>query len=76
VNAIAPGSTLPSPRQTHDDFIKQATLTPLGKPVHLSDITNAVQFILNSHSITGEIITLDSGQNFDWRTINFLESKE
>ena len=76
VNAIAPGSTLPSPRQTHDDFLNQASLTPLGKAVDLSDITNAVQFILDSHSMTGEIITLDSGQNFDWRTVNFLQSKE
>jgi NAD(P)-dependent dehydrogenase (short-subunit alcohol dehydrogenase family) len=76
VNAICPGSTLPSPRQTDDDFLQQARLNPLGMAVNVSDITNAVQFILNSQAITGEIITLDSGQNFDWRTINFLESKE
>jgi NAD(P)-dependent dehydrogenase (short-subunit alcohol dehydrogenase family) len=76
INAICPGSTLPSPRQTDNDFKQQASLTPLGKSVNLSDITNAIDFILNSNSITGEIITLDSGQNFDWRTINFLQSKE
>lgn len=76
VNAIAPGSTLPSPRQSYDDFITQASLTPMGYPVQLADINNAVEFILNSHSVTGEIITLDSGQNFDWRTVNFLKSKE
>jgi NAD(P)-dependent dehydrogenase (short-subunit alcohol dehydrogenase family) len=76
VNGISPGSTLPSPRQNEADFIKQAGSTPLGIPVHLSDITNAVTFILNSTSITGEIITLDSGQNFDWRTQTFLTCKE
>jgi NAD(P)-dependent dehydrogenase (short-subunit alcohol dehydrogenase family) len=76
VNGICPGSTLPSPRQNESDFIKQAEANPLGIPVHVSDITNAVNFILNSHSITGEIITLDSGQNFDWRTQNFLTCKE
>jgi NAD(P)-dependent dehydrogenase (short-subunit alcohol dehydrogenase family) len=76
VNGIAPGSTLPSPRQTQSDFLKQASLTPLQKPVSLDDITNAVMFILNSHSVTGEIIILDSGQNFDWQTKNFLQCKE
>ncbi len=76
VNGIAPGSTLPSPRQTQGDFLKQAHMTPLQKSVSLDDITNAVTFILNSHSMTGEIITLDSGQNFDWQTKNFLHCKE
>ncbi len=76
VNGISPGSTLPSPRQNELDFIKQAESTPLGIPVHVSDITNAVTFILNSNAMTGEIITLDSGQNFDWRTQTFLTCKE
>lgn len=76
VNGISPGSTLPSPRQNEADFIKQAQSTPLGIPVRVSDITNAVTFILNSNSMTGEIITLDSGQNFDWRTQTFLTCKE
>ena len=76
VNGIAPGSTLPSPRQNHDDFIKQSLLTPLQMAVNVSDITNAVNFILKAHSMTGEIITLDSGQNLDWKTSNFLNCKE
>lgn len=76
VNGIAPGAVLPSMRQTPQDFEKQANMTPLKTPVSVSDITNAVTFILNSPSMTGEIITLDSGQNFDWQTPNFLECVE
>lgn len=76
VNGIAPGATLPNMRQSQNDFDKQSKLTPLSIPVELSDITNAVQFILNTPSMTGEIITLDSGQGLDWQTPNYLQCVE
>jgi enoyl-[acyl-carrier-protein] reductase (NADH) len=76
VNGISPGSTLPSIRQSQEDFNQQAKLTPLEKAVSINDIIHAVDFLIKCPSITGEIITLDSGQNFDWRTKNFLECKE
>lgn len=76
VNGIAPGVTLANIRQTPQDFVQQAALTPLARQVPLEDIQNAVTFLIQSHSITGEMITLDSGQNFDWRTENYLTCKE
>lgn len=76
VNAIAPGSTLPSMRQSQEDFNQQAKLTPLGIAVDVGDIVNAIDFVLKSQSMTGEVITLDSGQSLDWKTENFLQCKE
>jgi len=76
VNAIAPGSTLPSMRQTDEDFNKQAALNPLKIAVQLDEITRAMNFIIESPSMTGQIITLDAGQHLDWRTQSFLECTE
>lgn len=63
VNAIGPGPTLPSPRQTDDQFAAQWQATPLGRPVDLRDICSALRFILDAPAFTGQIIALDSGQH-------------
>ena len=63
VNAIAPGPTLPSPRQTPDQFAEQWQATPLGRPVDLQDICRALRFVLDAPAVTGQIIALDSGQH-------------
>ncbi|MEP1028742.1 MAG: SDR family oxidoreductase [Alphaproteobacteria bacterium] len=63
VNAIGPGPTLPSPRQTDDQFAAQWQATPLGRPVDLRDICRALRFILDAPAFTGQIIALDSGQH-------------
>jgi NAD(P)-dependent dehydrogenase (short-subunit alcohol dehydrogenase family) len=66
VNAIGPGPTLPSSRQSQEQFEKQVMLTPLQEQVSLTEICNAVQFILVSSSMTGQLLTLDSGQHLGW----------
>jgi NAD(P)-dependent dehydrogenase (short-subunit alcohol dehydrogenase family) len=63
VNAIGPGPTLPSPRQTDDQFAAQWRATPLGRPVDPQDICRALRFILDAPALTGQIIALDSGQH-------------
>ena len=63
VNAIGPGPTLPSPRQTEDQFADQWKATPLERPVDPVDICRALRFILDAPSLTGQIIALDSGQH-------------
>lgn len=63
VNAIGPGPTLPSPRQTDDQFAAQWRATPLGRPVDPRDICRALRFILDAPAFTGQIIALDSGQH-------------
>jgi len=66
VNGIAPGPTIKSKRQTDKHFRNQVKSTLLKKSVRLEDICDTVQFLVNNNSITGQIITVDSGQNLLW----------
>ena len=66
VNAIGPGPTFPSKRQTNKQFINQYKKTPLKKAIDPKEIARAVLFILNSGSLTGQLINVDSGQHLGW----------
>lgn len=68
VNAIAPGPTLRNARQSEEDFARQVAATPLERGAGLEEITGAVGFILDSPSLTGQMIALDGGQHLAWQT--------
>ena len=61
VNAIAPGPVLPHRDQTEADFAKECRSTLLKRVVSTDDVTNAVRFLLETPSITGQMIALDGG---------------
>ena len=73
VNAIAPGPTIKSKRQTDKHFRNQVRSTLLKKSVRLEDICNTVEFLINNNSITGQILAVDSGQNLSWNKKNETE---
>ena len=73
VNAIAPGPTIKSKRQTDRHFRNQVRSTLLKKSVKLEDICNSVEFLINNSSVTGQIIAVDSGQNLSWNKKNEKE---
>ena len=73
VNAIAPGPTIKSKRQTNRHFNDQVKSTILQKPVRPEDICDAIEFLINNNSITGQIIAIDSGQNLSWNKENEKE---
>ncbi len=66
VNGISPGPTLKSKNQSTKQFEEQVKRTPIMKQVKLEEINNAVKFLINCESVTGEILTLDSGQSLGW----------
>ncbi|NBT86186.1 MAG: SDR family oxidoreductase [Alphaproteobacteria bacterium] len=66
VNAIGPGPTLMNHKQSEDHFKKQCQNTPLQKAPELKEIAEAIQFILNAHSLTGQMLALDGGQHMGW----------
>ena len=66
VNGIGPGPTLPSARQTKEDFELQWQTLPLKRRVMPEDISDAVLYILSAKSMTGQMIALDSGQHRSW----------
>jgi NAD(P)-dependent dehydrogenase (short-subunit alcohol dehydrogenase family) len=66
VNAIGPGPTLPSPRQTQAQFDAVARQIPLQRPTAPAEIAAAVRFILAAPAMTGQMIALDGGQHLGW----------
>ena len=68
VNAIAPGPTLKGARQTEENFTRQVAAVPLRVQPALDEFCNAVDFILASSSLTGQMIALDGGQHLAWET--------
>ena len=70
VNAIGPGPTLKSKRQTVKEFAKQYNRMPLKKKISMEEISNFIQLIINTPSITGQMIALDSGQHLGWAQNN------
>ncbi len=74
VNGIGPGPTVCNVRQTQDDFRRQWSETPLERRVMPEEIAQAVHFILNAPSMTGQMIALDSGQHMGWGQASNLTS--
>lgn len=72
VNAIGPGPTLQGGRQTADHFRRQRENTILGRGAHPSDVTAALGFLLDSPSVTGQLICVDGGQHLGWQTPDIL----
>jgi len=68
VNAVAPGPTLPSPRQRPEDFAAQAASLPLEHGPTPQDIAAAVLYLAGAESVTGVTIPVDGGQHLAWRT--------
>ena len=68
VNAVAPGPTLASPRQTDAQFAAQAAAVPLQRGPTPEDIAAAVLYLATARSVTGTVIAVDGGQHLAWRT--------
>ena len=76
VNGIAPGPTIKNSRQSEKHFKKQYMATPLKRQVDVDQICNAVDFFIKNRSITGQVISVDSGQSLNWQTPDIKGGKE
>ena len=76
VNGIAPGPTIKNKRQSAKHFKKQYLATPLKRQVDVEQICNAVDFFIKNRSITGQVISVDSGQSLNWQTPDIMDGKE
>ena len=70
VNAVAPGPTLPSPRQTEVQFAAQAESLPLQRGPRPEDIAQAVLYLAQAMAVTGVTLPVDGGQHLSWRTVD------
>lgn len=66
VNAIGPGPVLKSIHQSDADFAEESEGTLLGHGPTPEEIASAVKFILETSSMTGQMIALDGGQHLAW----------
>ena len=76
VNGIAPGPTIKNKRQSKGHFRRQYLSTLLKKQVDVEEICSAVDFFIKNRSITGQVISIDSGQSLNWQTPDVLKGKE
>lgn len=67
VVGVAPGLLLPSGAQTQADFERAWVDTPLGHGPSIADIAGTVRYLIETPSITGRIITVDSGESLTRR---------
>jgi len=68
VNAIGPGPTLPSPRQSHKSFQNQVDTLLLKHAPDLTEFVRTILYFVEAKSVTGQMIALDGGQHLAWDT--------
>ena len=66
VYGIGPGPTLPSARQTVEQFQQQQAAVPLRRGPTPEEIAATLRFILATPSMTGQMIALDGGEHLGW----------
>lgn len=67
VNAVGPGPTLASIHQDADGFAREAQGTLMGRPVDPVEIGQALRYLIDAKSVTGQMIAVDAGQHLAWR---------
>ena len=72
VNAIGPGPTLQGARQSPEHFASQRRATVLNRGANPDDIVRAMEFILDSPALTGQLLCIDGGQHLAWQTPDVL----
>ena len=77
VNGIAPSLMLASGDQTDANFAAMHRANPLGRGVAPEDVVTAIDYLLASPAVTGEVLTVDAGHRFLGlpRDVQFLESE-
>jgi NAD(P)-dependent dehydrogenase (short-subunit alcohol dehydrogenase family) len=63
VNGIGPGPVLQSVHQTHADFAAEAAAAPLARAVDPAEIGQALTYLIDAVSVTGQMIAVDAGQH-------------
>ncbi|MEM9224196.1 MAG: SDR family oxidoreductase [Pseudomonadota bacterium] len=72
VNALGPGPVLKAAAQNESDFAAQVAALPLQRSPKPAEFGQAIRFLDNAPSITGQMIALDGGQHIAWQTPDAL----
>jgi NAD(P)-dependent dehydrogenase (short-subunit alcohol dehydrogenase family) len=72
VNAVAPGPVLPNVHHGAEMFAEEVAAVPLKRAASVADICDAVVYLANAGSVTGQLIAVDGGQHIAWETPDVL----
>jgi len=64
VNGIAPALMLRSSGQSEENFEAMHLNNPLRRGVNADDVVAALRYLIDASAVTGQVITIDSGQRF------------
>lgn len=76
VNAIGPGPTVRSARQSEEDFQAQIDGLIMKAGPGFGEFGRTIRFLFDTPSITGQMIALDGGQHLAWQTPDVAEITE
>ena len=76
VNAVAPGPVLPNVNDGRDAFENEAAAVPLQAAAEPQEVAEAVAYLVNARSVTGQTIYVDGGQRLAWRTPDVVSGYE
>ncbi len=67
VNAIGPGPILPEAGQSQSDFDRRSADNLLQHAASPADAVQAMLFLLNAPTITGQMLAIDGGEHLGWQ---------
>jgi NAD(P)-dependent dehydrogenase (short-subunit alcohol dehydrogenase family) len=73
VNGIGPGPTLPSTYQSAEAFAAEADHVLLQRRATPEEIAQALAYLIDAPSVTGQMIVVDGGQHLAWRTPDVID---
>ena len=73
VNGIGPGPTLASIHQTDEAFAAEIAGLPLQKGATPEEIAEALGYLIDARSVTGQMIAVDGGQHLGWKTPDIID---
>ena len=76
VNAVAPGPVIPNVNDGREAFEGEASAIPLQAAAAPDEIAEAVAYLVNARSVTGQTIYVDGGQRLAWRTPDVIAGYE
>jgi NAD(P)-dependent dehydrogenase (short-subunit alcohol dehydrogenase family) len=75
VNAVGPGPVLPNEPQGATGFAAEVAGVPLKHAVGEAEIADAVLYLIQARSVTGQMIAVDAGQHLAWETPDLVAGR-
>jgi NAD(P)-dependent dehydrogenase (short-subunit alcohol dehydrogenase family) len=66
VNGVGPGPVLPNDRQSPEQFERHWSSLPLKRRIDPDDVARTVRFLVESPTLTGQMIAVDAGEHLAW----------